>query len=261
MPRRGKRGMCTATDGYRQRADGATTMQMCFLACLVDARCNVRGLRAYRYMERPPEIECTLLGPVPSPLTACAEGTGTLIRRLDGGRPSAPPPVPLPTPGPSPPPQSPPPRQAYPGATLEALSEYRARVLRHVTYDISRVSSDIATHNSLPVLTQESIAEFPEWHAYIARLRRERRCSARSQPAELVLVAPIRRRSSCATGSIHTGGPVRHAVDRWSRCVDGVRSTLCAPPAFVRRPRWKDAEFWRTTRGHARRAARTARFR
>ena len=257
VPRRGKRGMCTATDGYRQRADGATTMQMCFLACLVDARCaNVHvGYVHISYMERPPEIECTLLGPVPSPLTACAEGTGTLIRRLDGGRPSAPPPVPLPTPGPSPPPQSPPPRQAYPGATLEALSEYRARVLRHVTYDISRVSSDIATLNSLPVLTQESIAEFPEWHAYIRHVYGE--SAVQLLPLDLNQLswfywfAPIRLNALFLCDWIDSyreapfGTPWTGGLAAWTW---GPEHLVRAAGFFVHRPRWKDAEFHRSER-------------
>ena len=166
-PRRGKRGACVAEDGFQKPAAGST-LQECFLECPADSRCaNVHvGYVHITYMERPPPTACTLLGSVPSPSAACVEGTGTLIRKLEGGRPLAPPSPPSAAPAPVPPPPAPPPRipQPWPGASFDELTAYRASVLYEgAHYDAARVPP----LSSLPTLTASNRATFPEWNRYV----------------------------------------------------------------------------------------------
>ena len=91
------------------------TLQKCFLACAKDASCQnvflehvvqsymvtppathcsrrsspllllTLDLRTY-LQEAPPPMQCTLLGPVTDPSSACSSGTGTLVRKLHGPR-------------------------------------------------------------------------------------------------------------------------------------------------------------------------------
>ena len=73
---------------YSRPALGAT-MQQCLLECLGDSRCE-NVLVEYVdivWMEQPPPLRCTLLGAIESPATGCQPGTGTLIKKLIGGRP------------------------------------------------------------------------------------------------------------------------------------------------------------------------------
>ena len=87
-PRAGKKGSCTPPGhGYSRLAAGST-LQACFLECLGDAQCD-NVLVDYVdivYMEKPPPVKCTLLGPL-DPATDCTAGNGTLVKKLPKGRP------------------------------------------------------------------------------------------------------------------------------------------------------------------------------
>ena len=147
-PRTGKRGPCAADDGYALRSN-RTTLQGCFLQCLGDARCahvHVAYVRIV-WMESPPPVSCTLLGPMRDARAACSAGTGTLVSKLVGGRPFA-----------------------DVEAERAALSEYRARVLAHGTYDAHALAPEVRTLTSLPTLNATNAAEHPQWHAYVRRL-------------------------------------------------------------------------------------------
>ena len=147
-PRAGKRGPCAADDGYALRSN-RTTLQGCFLQCLGDARCahvHVAYVRIV-WMESPPPVSCTLLGPMRDARAACSAGTGTLVSKLVGGRPFA-----------------------DVEAERAALSEYRARVLAHGTYDAHALAPEVRTLTSLPTLNATNAAEHPQWHAYVRRL-------------------------------------------------------------------------------------------
>ena len=88
-PRMGKKGSCKADDQYRKAAAN-TTLQGCFLECQEDSQCENVFVPFVDivYMEKPPPMQCILLGATRDPSTACTEGTGTLINKL-----------PVPTPG------------------------------------------------------------------------------------------------------------------------------------------------------------------
>ncbi|KAL3931040.1 MAG: hypothetical protein SGPRY_001289, partial [Prymnesium sp.] len=163
VPRAGKRGRCTATDGY-SRLSERTTLQGCFLDCLTDHQCeNVFLEFAHiHWMEPPPPLVCSLLGSVTRPSQACLEGSGTLVRKLPRGRPQ---------------------RVAASGCDItnaslgkegwdvnaerEALTEYRSHVLgAGATYNIS----EVAPLTSLPVLTRNNTGQHPEWEGYLRRI-------------------------------------------------------------------------------------------
>jgi hypothetical protein len=88
-PRVGKKASCSSS--YTKPAPQSTTLEACFLACLGDEKCkNVFvGYVDIIWMEKPPAVSCTLLGGVAKPSTDCKPGTGTLIKKLQGGRPSS----------------------------------------------------------------------------------------------------------------------------------------------------------------------------
>ena len=87
-PRLGKKASCQADDRYSRPALG-TTMQQCLLECLGDSRCENVLVEFVEivWMEQPPPLRCVLLGKIESPATGCQPGTGTLIKKLIGGRP------------------------------------------------------------------------------------------------------------------------------------------------------------------------------
>jgi len=89
-PRLGKKAECKADDGYASVA-ASTTLQGCFLECRNDFKCSNVFLdyveMANTYLDAAPPVKCTLLGPIADPSTGCKQGTGTLVKRLDGGRP------------------------------------------------------------------------------------------------------------------------------------------------------------------------------
>ena len=90
-PRQGKRAHCTSDDGY-SRASSGSTLQACFLECLHDDRCfNVFVTGDIAWIgETAADVQCTLLGALKDPSTACAApGNGTLVTRLPGSRPGA----------------------------------------------------------------------------------------------------------------------------------------------------------------------------
>lgn len=89
-PRKGKKAHCEADDGYSRRLR-PSTMQECFLECARDSRCDniLVDFIDIVWMEAPPPATCTLLGAVSDPATACKEGNGTLVNRLEGARPCA----------------------------------------------------------------------------------------------------------------------------------------------------------------------------
>ena len=87
-PRAGKKGTCTAPGAGSTRRATGSTLQACFLECLGDAQCD-NVLVDYVdivWMETPPPVNCTLLGPL-DPVTDCKAGTGTLVKKLTAGRP------------------------------------------------------------------------------------------------------------------------------------------------------------------------------
>ena len=152
MARRGKVQGCVADDGHQSQpsASSASTLQACFLACLADDRCEnvyiAPVIRLPWIRQTLPLLSCTLLGAVADPAAACERGAGTLVRRLDGGRPhpspstppsSSPPPAAPPHPPPSAPRPQPPP---VPPELPALLVTQRASVLRDgVTYDQAAV--------------------------------------------------------------------------------------------------------------------------
>ena len=179
-PRRGKVQGCVPDDGHQSQpsASGAGTLQACFFACMTDERCeNVYVAPVARLpwiREALPRLSCTLLGAVADPTAACESGAGTLIRRLDGGRPRPSPSPPPSTPPSTPPPAAAPPRPPHsaprpppppaPPALPALLAAQRAWVLREgVTYDQAAVPP-----LELPTLeaSAASAARHPEWHAY-----------------------------------------------------------------------------------------------
>ena len=86
-PRRGKKSVCKADDAWSRAAAG-TTLQACFLECASTPQCDnvfVEYLEII-WMESPPAVNCTLLGVISDPTTACQNGTGTLIKALPEGR-------------------------------------------------------------------------------------------------------------------------------------------------------------------------------
>lgn len=89
-PRVGKKGNCKPDDGYDRPAAGET-LQACFLECLRDAKCGHVHVEYVEivWMEKPPPLRCTLLGAVSDPSSSCESGTGTLVKKLTGGRPTA----------------------------------------------------------------------------------------------------------------------------------------------------------------------------
>ena len=89
-PRLGKKASCTPGDGYARRAIG-TTLQSCFLECLESAECEnvLVDYVEIKWMEKPPPLNCTLLGKIVDPATSCKPGTGTLVIKLNQGRPLA----------------------------------------------------------------------------------------------------------------------------------------------------------------------------
>lgn len=89
-PRKGKVASCTPADGYKKAAAGST-LQDCFLECLVDAQCENVFVEhvSIVWMEKPPPVQCTLLGAVDDPSSACTPGTGTIVKKLVNGRPVA----------------------------------------------------------------------------------------------------------------------------------------------------------------------------
>ena len=179
-PRRGKVQGCVADDGHQSQpsASSASTLQACFFACLADDRCeNVYIAPVARLpwiRQTLPQLSCTLLGAVADPAAACERGAGTLVRRLDGGRPH---PSPSTPPSSSPPPAAPPRRppsaprpqpSPMPPALPALLDAQRASVLRDgVTYDQAAVPP-----LELPTLDAgaASTALHPEWHAYVRNL-------------------------------------------------------------------------------------------
>ena len=179
-PRRGKVQGCVADDGHQSQpsASSASTLQACFLACLADDRCEnvyiAPVIRLPWIRQTLPLLSCTLLGAVADPAAACERGAGTLVRRLDGGRPhpspstppsSSPPPAAPPHPPPSAPRPQPPP---VPPALPALLVTQRASVLRDgVTYDQAAVPP-----LELPTLDagEASAALQPEWHAYVRHI-------------------------------------------------------------------------------------------
>ena len=86
-PRMGKKGSCKADDQY-WKAAGNKTLQGCFLACQEDSQCENVFVPFVDivYMEKPPPVQCMLLGAIKDPSAACTEGTGTLINKLPGAR-------------------------------------------------------------------------------------------------------------------------------------------------------------------------------
>jgi len=86
-PRQGKKMSCTADDQYSKKAT-SSTLQGCFLECLADNQCGNVFVEYVDiiYMESPPALSCTLLGVVADPSASCAEGTGTLVKKLPGAR-------------------------------------------------------------------------------------------------------------------------------------------------------------------------------
>ena len=85
-PRQGKKTGCRSS--YSRRPS-STTLQGCFLECLGDSNCeNVFvDFVDVPWVDRPPSLNCTLIGAVGDPSTACDAGNGTLIKKLVDGRP------------------------------------------------------------------------------------------------------------------------------------------------------------------------------
>ncbi|KAL1499974.1 hypothetical protein AB1Y20_012653 [Prymnesium parvum] len=157
-PRKGKKSACVPEDGHRLVVQG-TTLQVCFLKCLADARCeNVLVDYVHiHWMERPPPIKCSLLGAISNPSAKCTRGQGTLITMLVRGRPNAPPQLPELSPPPDP----------FVAIAKEAADEYRTQLFRSgSTYNLSEVEI-IA---GLPILTEENASEHPAWLAYLERV-------------------------------------------------------------------------------------------
>lgn len=87
-PRTGKRTACAADDAYRRPASGHT-LEACFLECLTDAKCGNVFIDHVEvpWMARAPPVQCTLLGAIADPSSACKSGDGTLVKKLPHGRP------------------------------------------------------------------------------------------------------------------------------------------------------------------------------
>ena len=86
-PRTRKRDNCIADNEYVTYVTGS--MQDCFSACLADDQCKNVHVEFVDivWMESPPPLKCTLLGEIADADSTCEKGTGTLITRLDDGRP------------------------------------------------------------------------------------------------------------------------------------------------------------------------------
>lgn len=89
-PRKGKVASCKPDDGYMKAARGST-LQECFLECLSDDQCENVFVEHVDivWMEKPPPLQCTLLGAVSTPSSACTPGAGTIVKTLVDGRPMA----------------------------------------------------------------------------------------------------------------------------------------------------------------------------
>ena len=82
-PRKGKRAACKPDDGYHKAAM-SKTLQGCFLQCASDAQCESVFLEHMEVSWRTPvpPVSCTLLGSIAEPVSACTNGTGTLVKRM-----------------------------------------------------------------------------------------------------------------------------------------------------------------------------------
>ena len=87
-PRQGKKKNCVSKDGYIKHSK-KSTLQGCFLACKKLKQCQniFVDYIDILWMETPAAINCTLLGEIVDPSKSCEKGTGTLIKRMDDGRP------------------------------------------------------------------------------------------------------------------------------------------------------------------------------
>jgi hypothetical protein len=86
-PRQGKKTNCRADDQYSKPAQ-STTLQGCFLECRSDSQCENVFVEYSEvvWMEKPKAVQCTLLGAISNPASACDQGTGTLVTKLPGAR-------------------------------------------------------------------------------------------------------------------------------------------------------------------------------
>ena len=72
----------------RPASASSTTLQACFLECQEDSKCHNVFVPYIDivWMEKPPSVNCTLLGVLADPSTGCVPGTGTLVNKLPGAR-------------------------------------------------------------------------------------------------------------------------------------------------------------------------------